>query len=410
MKAGQILAHLDDTQPRAALAFAEAQLASSREGRAEDQARLRAGGADARPAAAAAEGGGRRQGGARRGAVRSRVAQGADRLRAAADAGRREPGQPAADRPRRHGRARAVQRRRDLEGRAARRDDLAGVGRRRLHPHRASAPSSTCRRSRSKSTSTRATSTASRPGQKVEAVLDAYQDWRIPAHVITTIPTADRQKATVRVRIGFDELDPRILPDMGVKVSFLRDEPAAGTGRAAARRAARAQGGDPHRGRQVDRLRGEGGPRRAPRGQRRPRDRRPGGSALRVELPASRWSSDGARATLKDGDKVEGAVMADALVTVRDLHKVFQRGGQRIDVLQGVNLDIPEGRLSLADGSVGLRQDDAAEPDRRARHADRRLDRRWPATASTSCRAASCRRGARATSASSSSCTTCCRC
>ena len=65
------------------------------------------------------------------------------------------------------------------------------------------------------------------PGMKVEAILDAYQDWRIPAHVITTIPTADRQKATVRVRIGFDKLDPRILPDMGVKVSFLRDEPAA---------------------------------------------------------------------------------------------------------------------------------------------------------------------------------------
>ena len=63
------------------------------------------------------------------------------------------------------------------------------------------------------------------PGMKVEAILDAYQDWRIPAHVITTIPTADRQKATVRVRIGFDKLDPRILPDMGVKVSFLKDEP-----------------------------------------------------------------------------------------------------------------------------------------------------------------------------------------
>jgi RND family efflux transporter MFP subunit len=67
------------------------------------------------------------------------------------------------------------------------------------------------------------------PGQKVEAILDAYQDWRIPAHVITTIPTADRQKATVRVRIGFDALgDPRILPDMGVKVSFLRDDPPPG--------------------------------------------------------------------------------------------------------------------------------------------------------------------------------------
>jgi RND family efflux transporter MFP subunit len=59
------------------------------------------------------------------------------------------------------------------------------------------------------------------PGQKVEATLDAYRDWQIPAHVITTIPTADRQKATVSVRIGFDQLDPRILPDMGIKVAFL---------------------------------------------------------------------------------------------------------------------------------------------------------------------------------------------
>src|SRR5262245_47499344 len=66
------------------------------------------------------------------------------------------------------------------------------------------------------------------PGQKVEAVLDAYQDWRIPSHVITTIPSADRQKATVKVRIGFESLDPKILPDMGVKVSFLRDAPPAG--------------------------------------------------------------------------------------------------------------------------------------------------------------------------------------
>ena len=65
-----------------------------------------------------------------------------------------------------------------------------------------------------------------KPGQRVEAILDAYPDWRIPAHVITSVPTADRQKATVRVRIGFDKLDPRLLPDMGVKVSFLRDEEA----------------------------------------------------------------------------------------------------------------------------------------------------------------------------------------
>jgi RND family efflux transporter MFP subunit len=95
--------------------------------------------------------------------------------------------------------------------------------------------------------------------QPVTAVLDAYPDWQIPAHVITTVPSADRQKATVLVRIGFDasagrpgqgrpergrtpigsgtngsgstrptatdeRLDPRLLPDMGVKVTFLRDD------------------------------------------------------------------------------------------------------------------------------------------------------------------------------------------
>ena len=67
-------------------------------------------------------------------------------------------------------------------------------------------------------------------GQPVRAVLDAYPDWSIPAHVITAVPTADRQKATVLVRIGFDALDPRLLPDMGVKVTFLKPEtPAAAT-------------------------------------------------------------------------------------------------------------------------------------------------------------------------------------
>lgn len=62
--------------------------------------------------------------------------------------------------------------------------------------------------------------------QPVTAVLDAYPDFQIPARVITTVPTADRQKATVLVRIGFTELDPRILPDMGVKVTFLREAAA----------------------------------------------------------------------------------------------------------------------------------------------------------------------------------------
>jgi len=71
------------------------------------------------------------------------------------------------------------------------------------------------------------------PGQPVTAVLDAYPDWKIPSHVRTVIPTADRQKATVKVRISFDKLDPRILPDMGVKVTFLGEE--TGAAQAAAR-------------------------------------------------------------------------------------------------------------------------------------------------------------------------------
>jgi HlyD family secretion protein len=57
-------------------------------------------------------------------------------------------------------------------------------------------------------------------GQPVEATLDAYPDWKIPCKVIAIIPTADRQKSTVKVRVGFDKLDPRILPQMAVKVAF----------------------------------------------------------------------------------------------------------------------------------------------------------------------------------------------
>jgi RND family efflux transporter MFP subunit len=62
-----------------------------------------------------------------------------------------------------------------------------------------------------------------KPGQPVVATLDAYPDWQIPAHVLTVIPTADREKGTVKVRATFDHLDPKILPDMGVKVAFMAE-------------------------------------------------------------------------------------------------------------------------------------------------------------------------------------------
>jgi RND family efflux transporter MFP subunit len=68
-------------------------------------------------------------------------------------------------------------------------------------------------------------------GQRVEAVLNAYPDWRIPADVIAIVPTADRSKATVKVRIALRTKDPRIVPEMGVRVAFLEsDAPAAAAG------------------------------------------------------------------------------------------------------------------------------------------------------------------------------------
>ena len=65
-------------------------------------------------------------------------------------------------------------------------------------------------------------------GGAVNAMLDAYPDWTIPASVIAIVPTANREKATVKVRIRFEKRDPRILPDMAVKVNFLADAKAKG--------------------------------------------------------------------------------------------------------------------------------------------------------------------------------------
>ncbi|HXO71627.1 MAG TPA: efflux RND transporter periplasmic adaptor subunit [Bradyrhizobium sp.] len=67
------------------------------------------------------------------------------------------------------------------------------------------------------------------PDGPVAAVLDAYRNWTIPAYVIAVVPTANREKATVRVRVGFRQKDPRILPEMSIKVTFLEDGPARGS-------------------------------------------------------------------------------------------------------------------------------------------------------------------------------------
>jgi len=63
-----------------------------------------------------------------------------------------------------------------------------------------------------------------------EAVLDAYPDWKVPAHVIAIVPSADRGKATVKVRVALEQKDARMVPDMGVRVSFLGSKPSATAG------------------------------------------------------------------------------------------------------------------------------------------------------------------------------------
>jgi len=65
-------------------------------------------------------------------------------------------------------------------------------------------------------------------GEPAILKLNAYPDWQIPAYVIAVIPTADRSKATVKVRVGFKSRDPRILPEMGARVSFMSSENKSG--------------------------------------------------------------------------------------------------------------------------------------------------------------------------------------
>jgi RND family efflux transporter MFP subunit len=67
-----------------------------------------------------------------------------------------------------------------------------------------------------------------KPGMPAEAVLDAYPDWKIPAHVVAIVPTADRGKATIKVRVALEQKDARVVPDMGARVSFLEEKAKTG--------------------------------------------------------------------------------------------------------------------------------------------------------------------------------------
>ena len=70
------------------------------------------------------------------------------------------------------------------------------------------------------------------PDMAAQCLLDAYPDWRIPSHVIAVVPTADKGKATVKVRVALEVKDNRLVPNMSARVSFLAGKPAAPTGAA----------------------------------------------------------------------------------------------------------------------------------------------------------------------------------
>jgi RND family efflux transporter MFP subunit len=227
VKAGQVLAHLDDTQPRAALALAEAQLASARKAAAEDEARLQQAELTL----------GRRQqllkekvvGKAELDEAQSNV----DSLKARIAYTQQQIGVAESQVRLQQTNLTDMVVRAPFSGVVISKDAQPGE---MISPVSAGGGFTrtgigTIVDMSSLEVEVDVNETYINRvvnGMRVEAILDAYQDWQIPSHVITTIPSADRQKATVKVRIGFDALDPRILPDMGVKVSFLRDAPPAG--------------------------------------------------------------------------------------------------------------------------------------------------------------------------------------
>jgi RND family efflux transporter MFP subunit len=242
VRQGQVLARLDDSQMRAALAFAEAQLSASRKSFAEDQARLREAELNL----------GRRQRLLKEGVVGSAevdtVQSEVDSLKARITYTQEQV---------LVAQAQVNLRRTDLDDMVVR-APFSGVAiSKDAQPGEMISPVSAGGGFTRTGIGTIVDMSSLeievdvnesfinrvKPAQRVVAVLDAYPEWQIPAHVITTVPSADRQKATVRVRIGFNSLaapnarqggpkpstDPRILPDMGVKVSFLKEEQAAET-------------------------------------------------------------------------------------------------------------------------------------------------------------------------------------
>jgi len=234
VKQGQVLARLDDTQPRAALAYAEAQLAATEKSAAEDQARLQEAEANLRRLTQLLKD--RVVGQAELDTAQANVAALKARIAYA------QQQVPVAERQvaLRHADLQDTIVRAPFSGMAVTKDAQPGEMISPVSAGGGFTRTGICTIVDMSSLEIEVDVNEGyinrvRPSQRVDAVLDAYPDWRIPAHVIAVVPTADRQKATVKVRIGFNRLDARILPDMGVKVSFLRDEDPKTTGPASPR-------------------------------------------------------------------------------------------------------------------------------------------------------------------------------
>jgi RND family efflux transporter MFP subunit len=231
---GQVLARLDDSQMRAALAVAEAQLATARRGAAEDEARLK----EAQLTL-----------GRREQLVKEQVISKAELDSSSAEVESLKARIAVAEQQIKVAESLVQQRRTDLADMEVRAPFDGVAISKDAQPGEMISPVSAGGGFTRTGVATIVDMTSLeievdvnesyinrvRSGMPIEAVLDAYPDWRIPAHVIATIPSADRQKATVKVRIGFEQLDPRILPDMGVKVSFLNERPASDGAAAKAR-------------------------------------------------------------------------------------------------------------------------------------------------------------------------------
>ena len=208
-----------------------------------------------------------------------------------------------------------------------------------------------------------------RVGQPCEIMLDALPDARFRGRISRIVPTVDRAKATVMTKVQFESIDPRVLPEMSAKVSFLSQEVTPNDRRrgwpsvptrwssAGARRWLFVRDGVGDRGA------GHAGRahRRPGRDRRRGAGRRQGGAQARAR---SRW-----RRARPDRAEVTTAPPAP-LVAIRRLTKFYVRGEQVIPVLVDINLDIRARRVPRADGAVRLGQVDAAQPDRRHRQAE----------------------------------------